>query len=1056
MGILEQPQTEKQLFLTGDYKIKELYFTINSTENLESNINLFVTTDPNVKANTYSVENINSSTDTVNWTLQPLSASDSKLVWNPKDGYSDPTAFAITGNINANTELTIDIILSPNGNTKDNIYVNSSSCLISEGRILPSANVAISTIDKIISGTVWHDNNKNGIMEPSEEKLSNIIVELLYEDGSPVLDSSNTPITAKTDENGKYIFNSLNKNNYLIKINTNNYYSVTVKNDSVSNSNKFNENKKTDIIEDLNTDGSAEVMNINAGLYVTKTNINIIKKWTNEPTLENGNKYVEKRPDYITLELYQKGITTPIKDYKLYSNPDINSDWIYTFNNLDMYDLSGNLIEYSILEKPIDFYTCTQQTNGTDVVLTNSFTVPTDTININVSKIWEDNQNVANKRPEKIKLNLYGNGTLVKDVTIQGDANTNNNWNYTFETLAKYDTFGNEITYTVVEKEVNKNDLKFYTLTTFGNQSDGFKITNTFTNRPEDKIDLTVVKVWNDYIEDKNYSTNRPTSIKVFVKDGSGKIVAEQIINKDYKTSDSNTWTYTFKNLSKYDELGNEIQYTIDEAETSDNSLLLYNKTIDNHVIMNTFKITEDTLTSSITKESKKETIFSKNENVDYTINYSASIDKYIGSATVTIVDTLPYEIDLSKSSLDGGSYNEANKTITWIEKVENIDTYKTNSPESISLQKNLNLVYKNYTFTGKTHKLDNNVSAKIVLNTTNKEEIKTASEKVLINLQSGKVITNHYLQGTTTKLTDSTIQDGVVGDSYTTTANQDLLKNYNLVAEPANKDGILTREDQVVNYYYTKKDGTVLIKYIEQDTGKELTNTIKYTNPIGTEYTSESKKFDYYKLINVPKNSSGKYTEELQEVIYYYEKLPFNLSVSKSVNKIILNGIEQVNYSDLAKIELDKKNLSSTDLKIKYKIIVKNTGEITGSCILAENIPTGFKMEENLNKKWKISGNSAYIKVENLEPEKESAYEVILTWDNSSKKMGTLTNTVELSNIENEANFDDINSLDNKDSAEFILSIKTGSRILLIISLILLTFTSFGIYLTITKYDVL
>ena len=71
-----------------------------------------------------------------------------------------------------------------------------------------------------------------------------------------------------------------------------------------------------------------------------------------------------------------------------------------------------------------------------------------------------DNDNVNNKRPNKIKLQVKNEDVVVQEQVIntnEGDIQT-----YKFINLAKYNSSGNEIIYKVDEIEVSKDDLKFY------------------------------------------------------------------------------------------------------------------------------------------------------------------------------------------------------------------------------------------------------------------------------------------------------------------------------------------------------------------------------------------------------------------------------------------------------------------------------------------------------------------------------------------------------------------------------------------------------------------
>ena len=173
------------------------------------------------------------------------------------------------------------------------------------------------------------------------------------------------------------------------------------------------------------------------------------------------------------------------------------------------------------------------------------------------------------------------------------------------------------------------------------------------------------------------------------------------------------------------------------------------------------------------------------------------------------------------------------------------------------------------------------------------------------------------------------------------------------------------------------------------------------------------------------PENANGTYKLEEQKITYVYEKLPFNLEVEKSLTGYILNENEFSNISRLSKLELNKKEVENTVLKLKYKITVKNTGEIEGSAQVTETIPEGFTMEENLNPGWEINGNKASLTTKTIEPKEEQEYEVVLTWN--KQKFGTVKNTVQISNIKNEANFEDNNQEDNQAYVEFVIGIKTG-----------------------------
>ena len=119
------------------------------------------------------------------------------------------------------------------------------------------------------------------------------------------------------------------------------------------------------------------------------------------------------------------------------------------------------------------------------------------------------------------------------------------------------------------------------------------------TNPTEDTAatDITVTKVWKNMDSDAA-KANIIDSIKLQLK-VNGEVADEAVVTAD------EDWTHTFTDLPMYDENENKITYTIDEvvANIEDQAKLdLYNKSIENGVITNTFdpsKLTDTTEVSA-------------------------------------------------------------------------------------------------------------------------------------------------------------------------------------------------------------------------------------------------------------------------------------------------------------------------------------------------------------------------------------------------------------------------------------------------------------------------
>ena len=150
----------------------------------------------------------------------------------------------------------------------------------------------------------------------------------------------------------------------------------------------------------------------------------------------------------------------------------------------------------------------------------------------------EDNDDQDGKRPDSIRVKLFGDGEEVETRKVTKE----NEWKYEFKDLPKYKK-GVEIKYTIDEE-----DVKDYT-----KDVKGYDVTNTHT--PE-KTEVSVTKVWND---SDNQDGKRPEEVTV-------KLLAD---GKEFKTGTitaKEDWKYTFKELDKYKK-GQEIKYTIKEEE---------------------------------------------------------------------------------------------------------------------------------------------------------------------------------------------------------------------------------------------------------------------------------------------------------------------------------------------------------------------------------------------------------------------------------------------------------------------------------------------------------
>ena len=260
-----------------------------------------------------------------------------------------------------------------------------------------------------------------------------------------------------------------------------------------------------------------------------------------------------------------------------------------------------------------------------------------------------------------------------------------------------------------------------------------------------------------------------------------------------------------------------------------------------------------------------------------------------------------------------------------------------------------------------------------------------------------------------------------------------------------------------IVEYYYVRP-AKVIVNYIEQATGKELSEKVEMNGYDGEDYVTEAKEVKYYNLVKEPENKAGKYAinvvidEDGKEIVddtiivnYYYEKKNFNLTIDKNINSIIVNGKEQVVNGKLGKVEVYRKELGTAKIQVVYTISVKNIGELAGKATIMENIPRGMKMLSKDNAGWKIENSEATYETGMIEPGKTQDIKVVFVWENVEANIGTIQNIAQIIGTESESGFAQSDEKDDADGADVIVAIGTGDSSYVVTMGLILTVLSAG-----------
>ena len=290
-------------------------------------------------------------------------------------------------------------------------------------------------------------------------------------------------------------------------------------------------------------------------------------------------------------------------------------------------------------------------------------------------------------------------------------------------------------------------------------------------------------------------------------------------------------------------------------------------------------------------------------------------------------------------------------------------------------------------------------------------------------------------------KIADDVIIEGHENEEYKT--EQKDIEGYKFVEVKGDTEGLMDPDNEIVVTYYYVKPAKVIVKYLEKETEKELSEEETIDGYEGDEYETSAKEIEYYDLLEEPENKSGEMKDTIY-VTYYYEKKKVDFSVDKTIDSLQVNGeYQDITDNDLVKAEVYRKSTNSTNIRIVYNIEVRNEGEIGGTVTLLEEIPEYLTMSEKDNKGWTISNNIATLETEAIEPGRTKTYKVVMTWEKGDGHFGMQTNKVSIQDINTPSGFEDINQKNDSDEADVLISISTGvesiSGILMIVLAILL-----------------
>lgn len=183
-----------------------------------------------------------------------------------------------------------------------------------------------------------------------------------------------------------------------------------------------------------------------------------------------------------------------------------------------------------------------------------------------------------------------------------------------------------------------------------------------------------------------------------------------------------------------------------------------------------------------------------------------------------------------------------------------------------------------------------------------------------------------------------------------------------------------------------------------------------------------------------------------------------FDLTLNKYVSKVTVQNssgttVKQYNKQQVAKLEIDSKNLAGSTLLVEYEIAVKNIGEIAGYANeIIDYIPNDLSFNSELNKDWYMStdGNlhTTTLAKDLIEPGETKTIKLVLIKTMTENNTGLTTNKAEIVKETNELLIPDKDTTNSVSSADLIVSIRTGVEFTIGIIFTLITLSVAGIFI--------
>ena len=877
-------------------------------------------------------------------------------------------------------------------------------------------------------------------------------------------------------------------------------WTETIK-DINSYENKNNEitiNKTIKVVYTGINQGTTNIKNVVTGKIKTKTpekefdEVNANETTTTEFTVnipvskiwEDDSNKLGQRPTRVTFKLvgsdgseYTKELAKPGTAGSSTTQDQSNPNrWNDIFTNLPKYDSNNQEIKYTLTEinGNLTYYDAVLDSTGRIVTNTNKY----GKVTVHYYIMNTDGTLTTTRVPST-------SGAEVQDVIIEGKEGEEYHTTWANNVNEKYELVTSKLptnatgTIEKYNEEKPQEVIYYYRLKPA-------KVLINYVEKDSNQV-LTAQEQIDGHVDDK-YNTNTEHRKETISYNGKMYTLVEDSGNTEgtMTVADTKVTYYYLQNTKatvRYvarDPETHEIVKDLEEPYTQEG--LVGDEFVTNEKAFIGYKLVESPTNKTINMTKEEQTLIYYYEPV-----YTGLIENHIDDRTGKVLYTEEHQIqvgteynipskefagyDLVESKLPSnskGTMGEELVTVNYyyikkaVLEVNYLDVL-TNEPLTDQIVDNTK--HEGDLYTTEQKEFENYDLVEVPSNASGTIEVETDEEGNITNNRTvvtyyytqRAIVEEHHIDSLTGKdIEEPTIHNGHVGDEYNIPSKE--LLSYQLIEAdeegnsmlPTNSTGTMTAEKIVVNYYYNQP-AKVIVHYVEKATGKELEETNPETGELQNsqvviegfnqdEYTTETKEFKYYTLIESPENAEGQMKVEIVEdekgnktvnntidVYYYYQAKPFNIGVEKEITGIVVNGESRTQTNGkLERVEIYRKDVEKTKIQIVYRIRVINSGEVEGAVTIEDKLPEGMSLANN-DGTWEEQDGVLRKIIPEINPGETKEYTVVLNWNTAENNMGEKDNVINIVDTQNVPGFIDNNDKDNTSNANVIISVETG-----------------------------